>query len=75
MVSYFKNQRDLAQALNEVIDAYWADRLTEKELSAKIEEFIEKNPEKMFINNDFTGVIKQRLGKKRIELLTKIHKR
>lgn len=72
MVMYFKNQRDFARALIEIIDSYWAKKITEKELHSKLVAHIEKNPEKTFDGEDYTSILKQRLGKKRIILLNKI---
>jgi uncharacterized protein (TIGR04540 family) len=74
MVTYFKSQKDLAEALIKSIDAYWNYELAEEDLLSQVNEYILKNKEKMYGTNDYTSVIKQRLGKKRIELLNKLLK-
>ena len=69
MVTFFKSQKELAQALIEVIDAYWAKSLMEEDMMNKIDELVQKNREKIFTNGDYASVIKQRLGKKRLALV------
>lgn len=72
MVTYFKSQKDLAEALIKHIDAYWNYELSEQDLISQVKEYITKNEEKVYSDGDYTSVIKQRLGKKRLELLDKI---
>lgn len=72
MVTFFKNQKELAQALIEIIDSYWEKSLKEEEMMSKIEELVQKNREKVFTQGDYASVIKQRLGKKRLALLIKV---
>ena len=72
MVTYFKSQKDLAVALIRLIDNYWNYELDEESLINQINEFTSKNKEKLIVNGDYTSVLKQRLGKRRVELLNKI---
>lgn len=72
MVTYFRSQKDLAKALIKLIDAYWNYELSEQDLISQVKEYIIKNEEKVYSAGDYTSVIKQRLGKKRLELLVKI---
>lgn len=73
MVTYYKNQISLAHALIDIIDKYWAEELSEEAMISSLSELIEKNKEKLIQDNDYTSIIKQRLGKKRLDLLTKIN--
>ena len=73
MVTYYKNQISLAHALIDIIDKYWAEELSEEAMISSLSELIEKNKEKLFQDDDYTSIIKQRLGKKRLDLLTKIN--
>lgn len=72
MITYFKNQRDLAQELIRIIDDYWDRGLSENDLKSFINQIIQNNREKVYKGNNFTCIIQQRLGKKRLGLLTKI---
>lgn len=72
MVTYFKSQKDLAEALIRLIDSYWSYELKDDELISQLNDYLVKNREKLFDGNDYTSVIKQRLGKRRIELLNKV---
>jgi uncharacterized protein (TIGR04540 family) len=72
MVTYFKSQKDLAVALIQLIDNYWNYELSEENLINQINELSSKNKEKLFIDGQYSSVLKQRLGKRRIELLNKV---
>lgn len=72
MVTYFKSQKDLAVALIQLIDKYWSYELSEDNLINQINELSSKNKEKLFIDGQYSSVLKQRLGKRRIELLNKV---
>lgn len=74
MVTYFKSQKDLALALIHLIDDYWNNELNEENLISKINELSAKNKEKLIIDDEYSSVVKQRLGKRRIDLLNKIIK-
>lgn len=74
MVTYFKSQKDLALALIQLIDNYWNNELNEENLISKINELSAKNMEKLIIDGEYSSVVKQRLGLRRIELLSKILK-
>ena len=74
MITFFKSQKDLAEALIELIDDYWNRELSEEDLIIRINVLISKNMEKTYFEGNFTSVLKQRLGKRRIELLDKILK-
>ena len=72
MNNYYKNQRELANALKIIIDAYWDNEFPENEMIQKVNEIAHKNAEKICDKNGYLSVIKQRLGVKRLELLDKI---
>lgn len=74
MITYFKSQKDLAKALVKLIDSYWYAEINEQLFLKRINEIVSKNTEKLYIEKDYTSVIKQHLGKRRIELLDKILK-
>lgn len=74
MVTYFKSQKDLALALIQLIDNYWNNKLNEENLISKINELSARNKEKLMVDNEYSSVVKQRLGKRRIDLLNKIIK-
>jgi uncharacterized protein (TIGR04540 family) len=72
MITYFKSQRDLAEALNKYIDDYWSMELSEADLIKYLKQVYENNKDKIMKDNQITAVVKQRLGKKRLELIIKI---
>ncbi len=74
MITYFKNQNDIAEALKGVIDMYWAMEVNEDEFIAYLRQVAQNNEELLYKNGDYTTVVKQKLGVKRLGLLNKILK-
>lgn len=75
MITYFKNQIDLAESLRAVIDKYWALKIDENELIRFVRQVKENNIELLYKNDDYTTIVKQKLGIKRMRLLDKILRR
>lgn len=69
---FYRTQRELGGALNIIVDSYWSDKIGEDKLIAAIEYLYVNNISKMIKNNDFTTVIKQQCGKRRLEVVKKI---
>lgn len=74
MRTYFKSQLDLALVLKDVIDRYWEMEIPEDDFIDYISQVKENNKEKLYKDGEYTSVIKQRLGVKRLELIDKIIK-
>lgn len=71
---YHKNQRSLGKEINKVIDSYWNNEISEEEMENTIKRLFDKN-KILFINNgDFTTIIKQQCGKRRLKIVSKILK-
>lgn len=68
---FFRTQRDLAYALNQLVDAYWDDEIKEKELIEGIKSMYENNQDKLMKNNEFTKVVQQQSGKRRLAVVEK----
>lgn len=69
---FYKTQRELATTVNKVVDAYWEDKIEEKDLINNIHNLYVNNPSKMMKEEDFTTVIKQQCGKRRLEVVDRI---
>lgn len=69
---FYRTQRDLAVALNILIDAYWNEEILEKELIENVKEIHRTNQEKLIKNDDFTKVVQQHCGKRRLSVVEKI---
>ena len=52
--------------INGIIDEYWCGKLSEKEMKEDILTLYENNKEKLFKDGQFTKIIQQQCGKKRI---------
>lgn len=69
---FYRTQRELAMALNELIDSYHDERVNEEALIKGITDMYENNPHKLIKNNDFTTVVQQQCGKRRLEIVETI---
>lgn len=72
MITFYKSQKDVAQALKLLIDDYWELKIEEDIFINRLNQIIKNNQDMVFKENDFTSQVKQRLGKKRTELILKI---
>jgi uncharacterized protein (TIGR04540 family) len=72
MIVYYKNQTLTAKGINGVIDKYWAGKINEDELDKELMLIINNNHSLVFRGKDFTPVIRQRVGKKRIRVLNEV---
>ncbi|WP_249727152.1 TIGR04540 family protein [Bacillus paralicheniformis] len=69
---FYRTQRDLAIDLNKLIDSYWQNNILENELIEGIKNLYENNQEKLIKNNQFTKVVQQQCGKRRLAVVEKI---
>lgn len=71
---FYKNQVEVAKALNDLIDKYWKDEIKENILLEGITKIIKNNKNKIIKNGTYTTIIQQRCGKKRLEIIDSIVK-
>lgn len=69
---FYRTQREVASVFNNIIDDYWADKLTDEELETIITMIYENNRDKIIKNNEYTTIIKQQCGKNRLTVVSKI---
>lgn len=69
---FYRTQRDLAIALNKLVDAYWKDDIEEQELIDGIKNMCENNEDKLIKNNQFTTVVQQQCGKRRLAVVGRV---
>lgn len=65
----------MATALNQLVDAYWQEKIEEDELIEGIKSMYEHNQEKLIKNNEFTKVVQQQSGKRRLAVVGEILKK
>ena len=70
--SFYKNQRELGEAINELLDLYWNNKLGEEFLIFNINKICMNNKEKVFKDGRFTKILQQQCGKKRLEVIEKV---
>ncbi|MCD5325370.1 MULTISPECIES: TIGR04540 family protein [Pontibacillus] len=69
---FHKTQRDLASSINHVIDRYWDNEIEEDQMMGLVKTLYNNNDTKFLKNGDFTTVLKQQCGKRRLEVVNKI---
>lgn len=69
---FHKTQRDLASSINNVIDRYWNDEIEEEQMIGLVHNLYKNNDTKFLKDGDFTTVLKQQCGKRRLEVVNKI---
>jgi len=69
---FYRTQRDLSTALNQLVDAYWDEEIEEDELIEGVKSMYENNRDKLIKNNEFTKVVQQQSGKRRLAVVGRI---
>lgn len=69
---FYRTQRDLAVDLNKLVDSYWQEEIKENVLIDGIKNLYEHNQEKLIKDNEFTKVVQQQCGKRRLAVVGKI---
>jgi len=69
---YQRTQRDLAASINLVIDKYWQDSISEEDMVKLINELYINNEEKFKRNGNYTTVLRQQCGKRRLSVVSKV---
>jgi len=72
---FYKNQVEVAKAMNDLIDKYWKDEIKENILLEGIVKIISNNENKIIRNGTYTTIIQQRCGKRRLEIIDRIFKK
>nr|WP_251034589.1 TIGR04540 family protein [Pseudomonas sp. ISL-88] len=72
MKLFYRTQRDLAVDLNKIVDSYWREEIKENELIDGIKNLYENNREKLIKDNQFTKVVQQQCGKRRLAVVGKV---
>lgn|GEM_PF-512488 len=69
---FYKTQRELASAINSLIDDYWQNNLSEENLMKSVQELYLNNRQKIIKLGDFTTILKQQCGKRRLDVVERI---
>ena len=69
---FYRTQREVAAVINEIVDDYWVDKLSDEELEENVKMIYENNQDKIIKNNDYTTIIRQQCGKNRLAVVSTI---
>ncbi|MBG9978880.1 TIGR04540 family protein [Ruoffia tabacinasalis] len=56
---FYRPQREVAAIINEIVDEYWVDNLTDEELEENIIMIYKNNQRKILNNDDFSTILNQ----------------
>jgi uncharacterized protein (TIGR04540 family) len=71
---FYKSQVEIADVINQLIDRYWENNMDESLLIHNINKLYDNNLTKILKDREFTTVIRQKCGKRRIEVVARILK-
>jgi uncharacterized protein (TIGR04540 family) len=69
---FYRTQREMAAAINQLVDAYWQDEIKEQGLIQGVKNIYENNQDKLIKNNQFTKVVQQQCGKRRLAIIERV---
>lgn len=69
---FYKSQLEVANALCELIDLYWDNNIKEQFMIEGIKKIVDNNKDKIIRDNEYTAVIRQKCGKRRLDVISKI---
>lgn len=72
MKLFYRTQRELAIAVNDLIDSYWKEQIDEQQLIQSIKNIHQNNPGKLLKGNQFTTTVQQQSGKRRLQVVERI---
>lgn len=72
MRSVYRNPKELATAVKDLVDLYNDDLMTYEKLQDKILKMSEANEERFFKNDKIEGNLVRVLGEERLEIINKI---
>ncbi|MEQ8155734.1 MAG: TIGR04540 family protein [Clostridiaceae bacterium] len=70
--TFFKNQKEAAETINYVINSYWENKIDEKDMIELLKSIMRNNDSLIFKDNEFVTLLKQKCGKRRLEIALKI---
>lgn len=71
---FYKSQVEIADVINELIDGYWENKIDEPLLIENMNKLYDNNQTKIIKDAEFTTVIRQKCGKRRVEVVERILK-
>lgn len=69
---FYKTQREIADVINTLVDGYWEHKLEEEIFIESVITIYKNNSRKILKDNVFTTILKQKCGKRRLEIISSI---
>ena len=72
MRKVYRNPKELATYLKDMVEMYFDDLMTYEKMEAKIKEVIEANEERFFKNGNVDVIVAKIIGESNMEVINKI---
>lgn len=72
MRAVYRNPKELATAVKDLVDLYQDDLMTYEKLCEKIKRISESNPDRFYKNGKIDGKLAMVLGEERLEIINNI---
>ena len=69
---FYRTQREVASVINEIVDDYWLDKLSDEELEENLMTIYKNNQNKIIKNGNYTTILRQQCGNIRLAVVSKI---
>lgn len=69
---FYKSQVEVAEVINLIVDGYWNNEIDEQIMIDRINRLLKTNFSKIIKGSDFTKVLKQKCGKRRLEIVKNV---
>lgn len=74
MRKVYRNPRELATCLKDIVDVYLEDLMTEEKMEEKITAIVEANRDRIYKEKNMNVNISKYLGDERVEIIDKVIK-
>ena len=72
--TFYKNQSEVAKAIMKLVDSYWSNQINEFTFIESIKKIEKNNDHLLYKDGDYSTILRQKCGKRRLEVITRILK-
>jgi uncharacterized protein (TIGR04540 family) len=72
--TFYKTQGEVAEIIIKLVDSYWNEEKNEEYIFQLVKKIAQNNEHLLYKDSEFTAAVKQKCGKRRLELISKIVK-
>ena len=72
--TFYKNQSEVAKVIMKLVDSYWSNQINELTFIESIKKIEKNNDHLLYKGGDYSTILKQKCGKRRLEVISRILK-